>query len=93
MVTSMQPLSDVTKIAGEILTDVATLSGSIPSERIWNADKLLGELGSNPYTYELAKLLAKKGAIGEKSAPNREHPDIENLANDIISPRRRQAPS
>jgi hypothetical protein len=77
-------LSDVTKIAGEILTDV-TLSGSIPSERVWNADKLLGELGSNPYTYELAKLLAKKGAIGEKSAPNREHPDIENLANDIIS--------
>ena len=77
-------LSDVTRIAGEILTDV-TLSGSIPSEKVWNADKLLGELGSNPYTYELAKLLAKKGAIGEKSAPNREHPGIENLANDIIS--------
>ena len=77
-------LADVTRIAGEILTDV-TLSGSIPSDRVWNADKLMGELGSNPYTYELAKLLAKKGAIGEKSAPNREHPGIETLANDIIS--------
>ncbi len=77
-------LTDVTRIAGQILTDV-TLSGSIPSDRVWNADKLLSELGNNPYTYELAKLLAKKGAIGEKSATDLEHANVETLANDIIA--------
>jgi hypothetical protein len=77
-------LADVTRIAGEILTDV-TLSGSIPSGRVWNAAKLRDKLGNNPYTYELAKLLAQKGAIGEMSAPNREHANIETLASDIIS--------
>jgi len=49
---------------GRIFLADVTLSNSIPTGNVFNADRLVTEFTQNPYAHEFGKLLVRYGAIG-----------------------------
>lgn len=55
--------------ARSFLTEV-NLSSSLPSANTWKASNLVQEFSENPYAYEFGMMLARYGALGDKSSNN-----------------------